>query len=156
MFMEDNDEMGGIESSSFLQSPTPNFAPPPYQPTASFPAYQPTIPMNAQQPPPYPGSSQMSTMQNQSTDFQPQNQPTQTAATTLQSNSQLLNASFSPGFNAAAFPTSSGLAPVSNNQFSGGVTLNSIGDANANSDSKLAMIKSFSNESGMNDEWTKK
>lgn len=49
------------------------------------------------------------------------------------------------------------LSLVPNNQLSGQVSLNSsIGNANINSDCKLAMIKSFSNESGMNDEWAKK
>jgi len=54
-------------------------------------------------------------------------------------------------------PQNQYLSLVPNNKLSARVSLNSsIGNANANSDCKLAMIKSFSNESGMNDEWTKK
>lgn len=148
MFVEDNDEMGGIESS-FQQFGTSDYAPPPpYQPTA-FPVYQPSMSVNPQQPPPYPGSAQMSTMQNQSANFQ--NHPEPCAAATLQSDSQLLNASFSP----ATFPTSSSLASVPNNPLDGGASFNSIGNANSDNE-KLAMVKSFSNESGMNDVWAKK
>lgn len=142
--------MGSTESSFFQQTARHNYDPPPYQPT-DFPYYESSIPINQQQPPPYSGSVQMSTMQSQSTDFQPLNHSTTTTATTLQSNT-LLNSSFLPDFSASALSKSSDLDPIPNNQLSDGVFLNSMGDVNSNS--KLVMIKSFSKKSGMNHKWT--
>jgi len=154
MCFEDNDTIGGMESSFIQQSDKPYYESLPYEATECC-AYESSIPVNRQQPPPYPSSLQMSTIQSQSTDFQPLNHSMTTAAATLQSNT-LLNTSFLPNFNAAVLSMSSDLAPIPNNQLSGEVSLNSIDDINANSDRKLAMINSFSKEFGMSNIWTKK
>lgn len=151
MFMEDTDEMSGMESSSsYQQAATPNYPPPPYQQTA-FLSYQPTpglAPVNSQPPPSYQGS-----MVNQQMTFQQQNNSAVAAAPppTFQSSSQQWGAP-----QANAFPASATPATVPVNQSLNGTSLNSMGGANANSDNRLTMIKSFSNESGMNDEWAKK
>lgn len=150
MFMEDTDEMIGMESSSsYQQSALPNYPPPSYQ-QATFSG--PTLP---QLPPSYQSNLQTPNMQNQP-NFEQQNQNV-----TFASNVQNSNAAFAM-FNStpapAAFPISTN--PVSNpvNLLSTEVPSNSVNDANANTnaDSKLTMIKSFSNESGMNEEWAKK
>lgn len=148
MFMEDTDEMLGMESSSsYQQSALPNYPPPSYQ-QATFSA--PTIP---QQPPSYQSDLQTPNIQNQPT-FQQQNQNL-----TYASNVQNSNASFSM-FNSTPAPATFPINPnpVSNpvNHLSTEVSSNSVNDANANADSKLTMVKKFSNDSGMNEEWAKK
>lgn len=146
--MEDTDEMLGMESSSsYQQSTLPNYPPPSYQ-QATFSA--PSIP---QQPPTYQSDLQTSNMQNQPT-FQQQNQNVN-----FVSNAQNSNAAFSMFNSTPATNTFSiNPNPVSNpvNLLSTEVQSNSVTDANANADSKLTMVKSFSNESGMNEEWAKK
>jgi len=155
MFMEDTDEMAGMESSSsYQQPPTPSYPPPSYQ-QSTFSSYQPspmTPPINPQQPSPYQGGMQTSTPQIQqmapaaTENFQPDSQ-------------QQSNASF-PMFNTispstTAFPTPSTPASLPVNQLSTEGPVNLMRDTNANPD-KLTMIKSFSNESGMNNEWAEK
>ncbi|XP_060865132.1 nuclear RNA export factor 1-like [Metopolophium dirhodum] len=147
MFMEDTDEMAGMESSSsYQQPPTPSYPPPSYQ-QSTFSSYQPspmTPPINPQQPSPYQGGMQTSTPQIQqmapaaTENFQPDSQ-------------QQSNASF-PMFNTIS-PSTTASLPV--NQLSTEVPVNLMRDTNANPD-KLTMIKSFSNESGMNNEWAEK
>lgn len=148
MFMEDTDEMLGMESSSsYQQSALPNYPPPSYQ-QATFSA--PTIP---QHPPSYQSDLQTSNVQNQPT-FQQQSQNVN-----LASNVQNSNAAFSM-FNSTPATTAFSINPnpVSNPvNLSTEVPSNPVAnDANANSDTKLTMVKSFSNESGMNEEWAKK
>lgn len=164
MFMEDTDEMANMDASSLYQQPTTsNYPPPPYQ--DSFSSFQPSpmaAPMNQQQPPPpYPGNLQTPVIQNQQSTFQQQQQqqqqhPTATAAIPFQSNPQQSNQSFS-GYNekSTKFPISS-ITPVSApvSQQLPEVPINPIG--NSNDSDKLTMIKNFSNESGMNNEWATK
>lgn len=160
MFMEDTDEMIGMEASMLYQQPTTsNFQPPPYQGT-SFSSYQPS-PISAinpqQPPPPYSTNLQTPILQNQQTTFQSQQHNTAPSAVPFQSNPQQGNSSFSM-YNATPidFPSSSTTSvslPV--NQQPTEVPLNSISNANVNPD-KLTMIKNFSNESGMNNEWAEK
>ncbi|XP_015373159.1 PREDICTED: nuclear RNA export factor 1-like [Diuraphis noxia] len=154
MFMEDTDEMAGMESSSSYQQPsTPSYPPPSYQ-QSTFSSYQPspmTVPINPQQPPAYQGSMQTSASQIQ--------QMAPAATLNFQSDSQLQSNASLPMFNTisastTAFPTPS-TPSLSVNQLSTEVPVNLIRDTNANPD-KLTMIKSFSNESGMNNEWAKK
>jgi len=152
MFMEDTDEMAGMESSSYQPS-TPSYPPPSYQ-QSTFSSYQPTpmaVPINPQQPPAYQGGMQTSAPQIQ--------QIAPAATVNFQSDSQQQSNASLPMFNAisassTAFPSpSTPSLPV--NQLSTEVPVNLISDVNANPD-KLTMIKSFSNESGMNNEWAKK
>lgn len=152
--MEDTDEMAGMESSSSYQQPsTPSYPPPSYQ-QSTFSSYQPssmTAPINPQQPSPYQEGMQTSTPQIQqmapapTENFQPGSQ-------------QQSNSSF-PMFNtispSTTYPTPSTPAPLPVNQLSTEVPVHLIRDTNANPD-KLTMIKSFSNESGMNNEWAEK
>lgn len=157
--------MCGVDLVPPLLSPvTSNFAPSSYQQT-SYSAYQSStqIAMNTQQPPPYPSNmQQMPVIQNQQSNFQQQNHlvGTSSAAASFQSNhpqSNAPNASFSPIINSPEFPTNSTPVPhVPINQLSTEVPTNIINDLTANSNQKLVMIKNFSNESGMNEEWTKK
>lgn len=152
MFMEDNDEMCGVD----ILPATSNYTSPSYQQT-SFSAYQSSTQdvMNTQQPPPYPGNmQQMPVMQNQQSNFQQQSHlvGTSSAAASFQSNT-----SFSPITNSPAFPTNSTSTPhIPINQLPSEVPTNTIDSPNDNSNQKLIMIKNFSNESGMNHEWTKK
>lgn len=141
MFMEDTDEMSGMESSSYQQAATPNYPPPPYQQT-SFSSSQPT---DSQPPPSY-----QENLANQQMIFQQQNNLAAAAPPTFQSSSQQW-APQATTFHASAIPAAT---PV--NQSLNGIPSNSVGVANSNSDNKLTMIKSFSSESGMNDEWAKK
>jgi len=154
MFMEDNDEMADMESSSSCQqSATPNYLPPAYQ-QSTFQSYQPSQNViNQQQPPPYPGDFQPSVMQNQQPTFQQQNCPVQstTDAVSIESNAPQLNTSFLPMFTPVSIPT-----PVSPSQLPTEIPLNFNTDPDSDSNNKLTMIKSFSTESGMNDEWAKK
>lgn len=162
VFMEDN-EMCGVDLLPSSSPVMPNFQPSSYQQT-SISSYQSSsqVAMNTQQPPPYPGNMrQMPAMQNQQSSFQQQSHLVGTsAAGSFQSNqpeSNVHNASFSPLVNSPAFLTNSTPAPhVPINQLSTEVHRNVINNSTANSNHKLVMIKNFSNESGMNHEWTKK
>lgn len=162
MFMEDN-EMCGVDLLPPSSPVMSNFHPSSYQQT-SISSYQSStqVAMNAQQPPPYPGNmQQMPVMQNQQSNFQQQNHLVGTpAAASFQSNqpqSNVHNASFSPIINSPPFSTNStSTSHVPINQLSNEVHTNVINDPTANSNQKLVMIKNFSNESGMNHEWTKK
>lgn len=158
MIMEDTDEMIGMEASALCQQPVvSNFQPPPYQ-GMSFPSYQPSLisaPVNQQQPPPpYPTNLQT---QNQQTTFQQQQNISAPLAIPFQSNPQQVNSSFSM-YNATSteFPSNS-LTSVSTpvNQQLTKVSINPNNNTNANPD-KLTMVKNFSNESGMNNEWAEK
>ncbi|KAE9534785.1 hypothetical protein AGLY_008077 [Aphis glycines] len=149
MFMEDTDEMTGMESSSSSssqQQPTPSYPPPSYQ-QSTFSSYQPssmTAPMNPQQPSPYQGGMPTSTPQIQqmapvaTVNFQPDSQQQPTASFNM--------------FNTIS-PSTPASFPV--NQLSNERPVNLTSDVNANPD-KMSMVKSFSNESGMNNEWAKK
>jgi len=155
--MEDTDEMAGMESSSlssYQQPPTPNYPPPSYQ-QSTFSSYQPssmTVPANPQQPSTYQGGMQTPTPQIQ--------QMAPSATVNFQSDSQQQSNPSFPMYNTisastAVFPTPSTPASLRVNQLSTEVPANLVMDANVNPD-KLAMIKSFSNESGMNNEWAEK
>jgi len=133
MFIEDTNEM---ESSPFYQQ----------QPTFSF--YQSSLvmaPINRQQPSP----SHQEGMQTSS----PQIHLVAPAATVnfqpdfLQQSTASCSMSNATKVSTTAFTTI--------NQSSTEVPVNLIIDANENPD-KLTMIKSFSNESGMNNEWAEK
>jgi nuclear RNA export factor len=165
--MEDNDEMLGMESLSYVASPTPNYPLPPYQQN-TFSSYQ-LSSMNLQQqqqqlPPLYQSSLHTSAMLNQSiSNFQQSNQQIsfQQQNHSVAVPSPSVNFQSNPQQSNMAFPmsnsTSSGspsVVPV--NQQAKEVLLNLNNDANSNLDTKLSMIKSFSDESGMNDEWAKK
>jgi len=147
MFMEDTDEMSGLELSSPSSYQQPNYPTPSYQ-QHTYTSY----PTN---PPSYQEGLQTSVMQNQQTTFQQQNQSAEVAAASFHSQ----QSSF-PTFNTTqtptAFPTSSTPAHMPANQLSNEVSLNAIGDANDNSNNNLTMIESFSKESGMNHVWAKK
>jgi len=106
-----------------------------------------TVPINSQQSSAYQAGMQTSTPQIQ--------QIVPAATVNFQPNSQQQsNASFPMYNSTSAFPPpSTPSLPV--NQLSTEVPVNLIRDANENPD-KLTMIKSFSNESGMNNEWAKK
>ncbi|XP_029344670.1 nuclear RNA export factor 1-like [Acyrthosiphon pisum] len=133
MFIEDTDEM---ESSPFYQQ----------QPIFSF--YQPSLVMasiNRQQP----LSSYHAGMQTSTPQIQ---HMVPAASLNLQPDfPQQSTASFSM-FNATTVSTT---AFTTINQLSTEVPVDSIIDTNENPD-KLTMIKSFSNESGMNNEWAEK
>ncbi|KAE9523233.1 hypothetical protein AGLY_016369 [Aphis glycines] len=149
MFMEDTDEMTGMESSlssSSQQQPTPNY-PPPYYQQSTFSSYQPSsmiAPMNPQQPSPYQGGMPISTPQTQqmapaaTVNFQPDSQQQPTTSFNM--------------FNTIS-PSTSASFPV--NQLSNEAPVNLTSDVNSNPD-KMSMVKSFSNKSGMNNEWAKK
>jgi len=142
--MEDTDEMTGLELSSSSSS---SYQQPNYPPSPSY--QQPTYASYLTNPPSYPDGLQTSTMQNQQTTFQQQNQPAEVAARFQQQQSSF------PTFNTTptptAFPTNSTQMPVTQSAIE--VPLN---DPNANSNNNLIMIKSFSKESGMNHEWAEK
>jgi len=142
--MEDTDEMTGMESSSSLssqQQPTPNYPPPSYQ-QSTYSSM--TAPMNPQQPSPYQGGMSTSSQQIQqmapaaTVNFQPDSQQQSTASFNM--------------FNTVS-PSTPASFPV--NQLSNEGPVNFTSDVNANPD-KMSMVKSFSNESGMNNEWAKK
>lgn len=153
--MEDTEEMAGMESSSsssaYQQPPTPSYPPPSYQ-QSTFSSYQ-SSPMTAsQQPSPYQGGMQTSTPQIQ--------QMAPAATENFQPDLQHQSNSSFPMFNTispstTAFPTPSTPASLPVNQLSTEVPVHLMRDTNANPD-KLTMIKSFSNESGMNNEWAEK
>lgn len=162
--MEDTDDSPFMEaSSSYQQTTTPNYPPPSYNQSiqqsniSSFQSSSMAAPVNQLQPPPYQGSQPsfaQSTFQQQSQQpaFQQQNQIPAAVPVAAAFQSQQPNAAF-PTFNNAtptSFPSSSATVPKQD------YSMNMVGDPNANPDSKLTMIKSFSNESGMNDEWAKK
>lgn len=141
--MEDTDEMPGLESSSSSYQ-QPNYPPPPsYQ----QPSYIPYV----TNPPSYPDGLQTSIMQNQQTTFQQQNQPAEVAAHFQQQQSSFPAFNTTPTPTPTIFPTSSTQMPATQSTIE--VPLN---DPNANSNKNLIMIKSFSNESGMNHEWAEK
>ncbi|CAH1731565.1 unnamed protein product [Aphis gossypii] len=149
MFMEDTDEMTGMESSSSSssqQQPTPSY-PPPYYQQSTFSSYQPSsmiAPMNPQQPSPYQGGMPISTPQTQqmapaaTVNFQPDSQQQPTTSFNM--------------FNTIS-PSTPASFPV--NQLSNEAPVNLTSNVNANPD-KMSMVKSFSNKSGMNNEWAKK
>jgi len=147
--MEDTDEMTGMESSSSSfsqQQPTPSY-PPPYYQQSTFSSYQPSsmiAPMNPQQPSPYQGGMQTSTPHIQ--------QMAPAAAVNFQPDSQQQPTTSFNMFNTIS-PSTSASFPV--NQLSNEAPVNLTSDANANPD-KMSMVKSFSNKSGMNNEWAKK
>lgn len=144
MFMEDSEEMSGLESS-YQQSATSNYPPPPYQQQPTYSSYQLSTPINLQpqQTSLYQGSLQTPIMQNQQMTFQQQNNSALSpTALGFQLNSPQSNTSF-------ITPTH-----VPMIQPSMEVPVNSINnDVNSNN---LTMIKSFSSESGMNYKWAAK
>ncbi|XP_050058015.1 nuclear RNA export factor 1-like [Aphis gossypii] len=147
MFMEDTDEMAGMKLSSSYQHPsTSSYSPISFQ-QPTFSSYQPssmTAPMNPQQSSPYQGGMSTSTPQIQqmapvaTVNFQPDSQQQPTASFNM--------------FNTIS-PSTPASFPV--NQLSNERPVNLTSDVNANPD-KMTMVKSFSNESGMNNEWAKK
>lgn len=153
MFMEDTEEMAGMESS-YQQSPTPNYPPPSYQ-QSTFSSYQSSPMTNPQPPPAYQGGG------TQASNPQVQQQIVPAATTvSFQPDTLQQSASSFPMFNAVPastteFPTSSTPVPLAVNQSSTKVPVNVISDVNANPD-KLTLVKNFSTESGMNNEWAKK
>ncbi|XP_060839178.1 nuclear RNA export factor 1-like [Rhopalosiphum padi] len=149
MFMEDTDEMAGMESSSSSQQSTPNYPPPTYQ-QSTFSSYQSSQMTAPQQPSPYQGGTSTPQIQQMApaatVNFQPDSQRQPTASFNMFN-------SISPS--TAAFPTTSTPASLPVNQLSTEAPVNLISDVNANPD-KMSLVKSFSNESGMNNEWAKK
>lgn len=143
--MEDTDEMSGLELSSPSSYQQPNYTPPSYQQQPTYTSY----PTN---PPSYQEGLQKSIMQNQQT-LQQQNQPAEVAASF---HSQQSFPTFNTTPTPTAFPTSSTPAHMPACQLSNEVSLNAISDVNDNSNNNLTMVKSFSNESGMNYIWAKK
>ncbi|XP_016663786.1 nuclear RNA export factor 1-like [Acyrthosiphon pisum] len=154
IFMEDTEEMAGMESPlSYQQPPIPRCPPPSYQ-QSIFSSYQlsSTAPINPQQSSPYQGCIHTSTQQVQ----QMAPAATENSQPDLQHQS---NSSFPIGDtispSTTAFPTPSTPASLPVNQFSTEVPVNLMRDTNANPD-KMTMVKSFSKESGMNIEWAEK
>jgi len=144
--MEDTDEMVGMKLSSSYQHPsTSSYSPISFQ-QPTFSSYQPSsmTAMNPQQPSPYHGGMLTSTPQIQqmapvaTVNFQPDSQQQPTAS-----------------FNMFTKISPSTSAYLAVNQLSTEVPINMINDVNA-SNNKISMVKSFSNESGMNNEWAKK
>ncbi|XP_025206227.1 nuclear RNA export factor 1-like [Melanaphis sacchari] len=156
MFMEDTDEIASMESSfsgmessfsssSSQQLPTSSYSPPSYQ-QSTFSSNQPspmTAPMNPQQ------SSYQGGMQTSTPNIQ---QMAPAATVNFQPNPQQQPAS---SFNMVNTISPSAPASLPINELSTGVPINVISDVNANPD-ELTMVKRFSNESGMNNEWAKK
>jgi len=144
--MEDTDEMTGLELSSSASSSyqQPNYL--------TIPSYQqPTYSSYPVNPPTYQEGLQTSNMQNQQTNFQQQN-PSAEVSTRFHAQQSYSTFDATP----TAFSTHSTSTHLPVNQSSIETPLNTINDANANSNNNLTMIKSFSNESGMNHEWAKK
>lgn len=144
MFMEDSEEMSGLESS-YQPTATPNYPPPQYQQPPTFSSYQHSAPMNPQpqQTSLYQGVLQTPIMQNQQMTFQEQNNSAVTSVSSenaFQLNPQQSNTSFLTPTNVPDQPSM-------------GVPINSVDDVNSNN---LTMIKSFSSESGMNYKWAEK
>ncbi|XP_060842102.1 nuclear RNA export factor 1-like isoform X1 [Rhopalosiphum padi] len=151
MFMEDTGEIANMKLLSFSSSscqhlPTPNY-PPPTHPQTTFSSYQSspmTVPMNPQQ-----LSSHKLGMLSSTPQIQ---QMAPVATENFQLNSQHQPIASFPTFNTIS-PLTTASFPV--NQLSTEVPVNLISNVNANPD-KMFMVKSFSNESGMNNQWAKK
>ncbi|XP_025202678.1 nuclear RNA export factor 1-like [Melanaphis sacchari] len=149
MFMEDTDEMAGMESSlsSCQHSPTPSYLPLSSFQQPTFSSYQPlpmNVSMNPQQLLPYQKGMQISVPHI--------SQISPSATLSFQLDSQQQSIATFPMFNTISPSTP---ASLSVNQLSTGVPINVISDVNVNPE-KISMVKSFSNESGMNNEWAKK
>lgn len=163
--MEDTDDSPYMEaSSSYQQMATPNYPPPSYNQSIQQSSFQ-SSPMSSSmnQPPPYQSShaslgQPTFQQQNQLVSFQTQNQPiaiTPAETVTFQTTQQS-NASY-PMFNNST-PSSNPASSTSivDNSVKQQLSLTTVSDSNTNSDTKLNMVKSFSNESGMNTEWATK
>lgn len=156
MFIDFSEEMSDMESSTPYQlNSTPNYAPPQYQAntfSTSQSSSMTAVPITLEQRlPSYQLNLQTPIVQNQQQAYQQNNQLTalSTEPVPFQPNSSfyLFN-----NTSQITFPISSTNTPISGNQSSTEVSTNS----STNLDDKLALIKKFSNESGMNNEWAKK
>lgn len=163
MFVEDSDEMVGLEESPVQYNPQSNI------PScsslqqfrqASFALSQASsmaaVPITPQQqPPPYQTSLHMPAVHQQQV-YQQNNQLAASSAEpgSFQSNPQQINSSLYLFNNTplTTFPESSTHTPMPVNQ----PTIESPTDSNATSNNKMILIKKFSTESGMNAEWAYK
>lgn len=163
MFIEDSEEMTGLEESPSQchQDSTPNYSSLQFQQATFSTSQSPSmtaVPINSQQqqPPSYHTSLPISVVHNQQQVYQQNNQLAASSAepVSFQSTPQQINSSFYMFNNTSptTFPASSAHTSMPANQ----PTIESPTDSNVTSNDKLILIKKFSNESGMNTEWAYK